>query len=244
VPIIEATLSRAKLKTPPARSFNSDYQPSRSQSGEKWTLTLQFLYDAASGGLREKFNMKITRLDIQGLLLIDLSARRDERGFFLERFNAQRFRDNGLPADFVQDNHSRSAPAVLRGLHYQYDPPQGKLIGVISGRIWDVVVDIRADSPTYGRTASFELEDVKPKLLWVPAGFAHGFCVLGEEPADVLYKVDACYNVSGESGIVWADSQLAIEWPVPHPLVSPRDRRLPTFADYRANPVKWPGSRR
>lgn len=186
--------------------------------------------------------MKVTRFDIEGLVLIDLDARRDERGFFVERFSEQRFRDNALPVEFVQDNHSRSAPGVLRGLHFQHDPPQGKLIGVARGRIWDVVVDIRSDSRTYGNTASFELADLRPQLLWVPPGFAHGFCVLGDEPADVLYKVDVCYNAAGEGGILWDDPDLAIRWPLPNPVVSSRDQRLPSFAAYRSHPVKWSDS--
>ncbi|HEU4390650.1 MAG TPA: dTDP-4-dehydrorhamnose 3,5-epimerase [Blastocatellia bacterium] len=187
--------------------------------------------------------MKVTRSDIEGLLVIDLDARRDERGFFVERFSQERFRANGLPTEFVQDNHSRSAPRVLRGLHFQHNPPQGKLIGVCRGRIWDVVVDIRPDSPTYGHTASFELVERKPQLLWVPAGFAHGFCVLGDEPADVLYKVDVSYNASGEGGILWNDPDLAIRWPLADPQISPRDQNLPRFAEYRANPVTWPITR-
>jgi dTDP-4-dehydrorhamnose 3,5-epimerase len=184
--------------------------------------------------------MKVTRLDLEGLLLIELTVHADARGFFIERFRLDRFQESGLPTSFVQDNHSRSAPRVLRGLHYQYDPAQGKLISVMRGRIWDVVVDIRPDSPTFGRSLGLELSDVSGRLLWIPAGFAHGFCVLGDEPADVLYKVDAAYNPSGEGGIFWADPDLAIFWPIGHPIVSERDKKLPSFAAYRANPINWP----
>ncbi|HKY04327.1 MAG TPA: dTDP-4-dehydrorhamnose 3,5-epimerase, partial [Blastocatellia bacterium] len=141
--------------------------------------------------------MKVTHLNPEGLMLVELVMMRDERGFFLERFQTDRFRENGLPADFVQDNHSRSVPGVLRGLHYQYDPPQGKLVGVARGAVWDVAVDVRANSPTYGRSFGIELSDANGRMLWVPPGFAHGFCVLGDEPADVLYKVDAHYNPKG-----------------------------------------------
>jgi dTDP-4-dehydrorhamnose 3,5-epimerase len=178
--------------------------------------------------------MKVTPMDLPGLALINLTIHKDSRGFFIERYQADRFSDGGLPAPFIQDNHSRSFPRVLRGLHYQWKPAQGKLIGVTRGRIWDVVVDIRPDSATFGKSLGIELSDDNGLLLWAPAGFAHGFCVLGEELADVLYKVDAPYNAAGEAGIHWADPDLAIAWPVRRPVVSSRDDRLGSFADYRA----------
>jgi dTDP-4-dehydrorhamnose 3,5-epimerase len=181
--------------------------------------------------------MKVTRLEIEGLLLVELVVHGDQRGFFVERFRADRFREYGLPTTFAQDNHSRSAPGVLRGVHYQHTPAQGKLVGVTRGRIWDVAVDIRHDSPTYGRSIGRELSDLNGLLLWIPPGFAHGFCVLGDEPADVLYKVDAPYNPAGEAGIAWDDRDLAIRWPIGEPTVSARDRELPSFAEYRARPV-------
>jgi dTDP-4-dehydrorhamnose 3,5-epimerase len=177
--------------------------------------------------------MKVTRLEIGGLRLIELDVHGDERGFFVERFNLERFRAEGLPVDFVQDNHSRSRPGVVRGLHYQHTPTQGKLVGVTRGRIFDVAVDIRPDSPTYGQTASGELSDMNGRLLWVPHGFAHGFCVLGDTPADLLYKVNAPYSPDGEGGILWNDPELAIAWPVENPIVSARDQTMPTFAEHR-----------
>ena len=177
--------------------------------------------------------MKTARLDLDGLLLIELDVLGDERGFFIERFNLERFQAEGLPTTFVQDNHSRSLPGVVRGLHYQHTPAQGKLVGVTHGRIWDVVVDIRPDSPTYGQTRSAELSDMNGRLLWVPCGFAHGFCVLGDTPADLLYKVDAPYNADGESGILWNDPALAIPWPIRDPIVSARDRTMPTLEQHR-----------
>src|SRR5947208_15331150 len=128
--------------------------------------------------------MQLTALDAEGLLLIELDIYRDSRGFFVERYNRERFHANGMEFDFVQDNHSRSLPGVLRGLHYQYDPPQGKLVGVVRGRIWDVAVDLRPGSPTFGKHAGVELSDENGLLLWIPPGFAHGFCILGDEPAD------------------------------------------------------------
>jgi dTDP-4-dehydrorhamnose 3,5-epimerase len=183
--------------------------------------------------------VKITPLEIDGLRLVELDIHGDARGFFVERFHLQQFRPF-ISAEFVQDNHSRSAPGVLRGLHFQHNPAQGKLVGVVRGMIWDVAVDIRPDSPTFGRSFGVELSDMNGRLLWVPSGFAHGFCVLGEEPADVLYKVDAVYDPAGEGGIRWNDSQLAVPWPIDEPKVSARDMVLPTFAEYQASPPAWP----
>jgi dTDP-4-dehydrorhamnose 3,5-epimerase len=183
--------------------------------------------------------MKVTALEPRGVVLVELLLYGDARGFFVERFQAARFREHGLPVAFVQDNHSRSAPGVLRGLHYQTNPTQGKLVGVVRGRIWDVSVDIRADSPTFGKHVGVELSDLNGRLVWIPPGFAHGFCVLGEEPADVLYKVDSPYNPAGEAGISWNDPELAIPWPVKEPVVSARDQRLGTFAGYKGKPAHF-----
>lgn len=178
--------------------------------------------------------MNVTPLNLTGLVLISPTIHRDARGFFLERFNRERFWELDLPTHFVQDNHSRSFPGVLRGLHFQRDPAQGKLIGVNRGEIWDVAVDIRPDSPTFGKSLGVSLSAETGQMLWIPAGFAHGFCVLGQEPADVCYKVDASYNPASESGIRWDDPELAIAWPVPTPIVSDRDKNLGFFADCMA----------
>jgi dTDP-4-dehydrorhamnose 3,5-epimerase len=186
--------------------------------------------------------MKVTRLGIEGVVLIELVVREDDRGFFVERFQVERFREHGLPTEFAQDNHSRSKPGVLRGLHYQYAPPQGKLVGVLRGRIYDVAVDVRPESPTFGQHVGVELSDLNGRLLWIPAGFAHGFCVLGDEPADLLYRVDALYGPAGEGGIAWNDPELAVPWPIADPIVSDRDRAMPSFAEYRASPAPWPPS--
>ncbi len=183
--------------------------------------------------------MKFTPLELSGLVLVELKVHGDARGFFVERFREDRMAEGGLPSRFVQDNHSRSAPGVLRGLHYQFDPPQGKLVGVTRGRIWDVAVDIRPDSPTYGRSVGVELSDMNGRLLWVPAGFAHGFCVLGDEPADVAYKVTGLYNPKTENGLSWNDPELAVRWPLENPTVSARDQAQPSFADYKRNPIRW-----
>jgi dTDP-4-dehydrorhamnose 3,5-epimerase len=177
--------------------------------------------------------MHTTQLALDGLRLIELDVHGDERGFFIERFNLEKFQTEGLPSAFVQDNHSRSLPGVVRGLHYQHTPPQGKLVGVMRGLIWDVVVDIRPGSATFGESCSVELSDMNGRLLWVPPGFAHGFCVLDDTPADLLYKVDTPYNPDGEAGILWSDQTLNIPWPIRDPIVSTRDQAMPTFAAHR-----------
>lgn len=183
--------------------------------------------------------MDIQDCRIKGLKIIQLKLWGDARGFFMERFHAQRFSEAGIPTMFVQDNHSRSAPGILRGLHYQHSKPQGKLVGVIRGRIWDVAVDIRPNSPTYGQHHALELSDENAKLFWVPAGFAHGFCIVGDEPADVLYKVDNYYNKDGEGGIRYDDPALGIDWPISNPHISERDTNLSGWDEYKKNPVRW-----
>lgn len=189
---------------------------------------------ASLGAAKVQGGITVTPLDLAGLLLIEVKIRRDERGFFVERFQLAEFEARGLPTTFVQDNHSRSMPGVLRGLHYQNAPPQGKLVGVVRGRIWDVVVDIRPESPTFGQHVGIELSDMNGRLLWVPPRFAHGFCVLGDEPADIVYKVDAPYNPATEAGLYWGDADLSIPWPIERPTVSGRDQQLPSFAKFRA----------
>ena len=183
--------------------------------------------------------MKVTSLELAGLKLIELDVHGDSRGFFVERFNQARFQEAGLPTHFVQDNHSRSAPGVLRGLHYQTHPQQGKLVSAARGRIWDIALDIRRDSPTYGQHYGVELSDMNGKLLWIPPGFAHGFCVLGDEPADVFYKVDELYNPKSEGGILWNDPELKIQWPIQNPIISAKDVKLPRFSTYQKSPTSW-----
>lgn len=172
----------------------------------------------------------VTDAGLPGLKIVHLPVFRDDRGFFVERYHAQRFSDHGLPSTFLQDNHSRSLPGVLRGLHYQAG--QGKLLSCLHGRIWDVTVDIRRHSPHFGQYHILELNGSDGRLLWIPPGFAHGFCVLGEEPADVFYKVDAPYDPSAEGGIRWDDPDLAIPWPLQNPRLSLRDQSLPPFRNH------------
>ncbi len=185
--------------------------------------------------------MKVTKTHLEGLLVVELDFHGDERGFFVERFHEDKFKELGLPTDFPQDNHSRSAPNVLRGLHGQSDPApgQGKLVGVIRGKIWDVAVDIRPDSKTLGQYFGIELTDTNGKLLWVPPGFAHGFCITSDGLTDVMYKTTKTFNPKGEVGVRWDDPDFAIEWPVKNPIVSEKDQKLGSFKDYLKNPPRW-----
>jgi dTDP-4-dehydrorhamnose 3,5-epimerase len=178
--------------------------------------------------------MNVKPLGLDGLLLVELDVYRDNRGFFMERVREGRLAEWGLPR-FVQTNQSHSYARVLRGLHFQLDPPQGKLLGVLRGTICDVVVDVRPDSPTFGQHNMIELSEDRGQMLWIPGGFAHGFCVLGDQAADVFYWVDAPYNPRQEGGIHWADPELGIQWPVRDPILSTRDAALPSFAQYRAS---------
>ena len=174
---------------------------------------------------------------LEGPLLVQLRVFNDARGFFVERFHRREFEVAGLPTNFVQDNHSRTRPGVVRGMHFQHSPAQGKLVGVAHGRVWDVIVDVRAKSPTFGQHYGCELSDENGRMIWVPAGFAHGFCVLGEEPADVIYKVTEFYDAKKEGGIHCLDRDLAISWPLEKPDLSERDQSLGSFRDYRQSPV-------
>lgn len=173
--------------------------------------------------------MRRLRTTLAGPILLEPTVLRDERGFFVESYRQERYVETGIGAEFVQDNHSRSMHATLRGLHYQLRPGQAKLVRVARGAIWDVVVDLRRSSSTFGRYEPFELDDVRHRQLFIPAGFAHGFCVVSEL-ADVVYKVDSYYDPATERGIAWDDPQIGIQWPFDAPLVSERDRRNPPLA--------------
>lgn len=178
----------------------------------------------------------VEKFAVEGPLLITSRVFADDRGFFCERFKAPAFKEQGLPTGFVQDNYSRSKPGVLRGLHYQWDPPQGKLVTCARGRILDVAVDIRANSPTFGRHVAVELSGDRPQWFWIPAGFAHGFLVLGDEEADVMYKVDNVWNGAAEGSLLWKDEKFGIPWPNSSPLLSGKDEDAPSFEQYRKNP--------
>jgi dTDP-4-dehydrorhamnose 3,5-epimerase len=167
---------------------------------------------------------------LAGLALVQPSTFADERGFFLESYSRRDLEQLGITSDFLQDNHSRSVRDTVRGLHFQSGRGQAKLVRAARGRIWDVVVDIRADSLTFGEWEAFELDDVEQWQLYVPVGFAHGFCAISEI-ADVCYKVSAYYDPATERGIAWDDPTIGIPWPTTQPMLSDRDRRNPTLAE-------------
>ena len=175
--------------------------------------------------------MKATRLAIPDVVLIEPKVFGDARGFFFESFNQKAFNEaTGTNHAFVQDNHSRSGQGVLRGLHYQIQQPQGKLVRVARGRVWDVAVDIRKSSPTFGQWVGAELSEDNQHQLWVPPGFAHGFVVLSES-ADFLYKTTDYYAPEHERCIAWNDPQLAIAWPIAGaPSLSAKDMQGFAFA--------------
>ena len=174
---------------------------------------------------------RFSRLEIPDVILVQASNLKDDRGFFRETYKQSEFAANGIPLAFVQDNHSRSARGVIRGLHYQKQPKaQGKLVIVTRGEIFDVAVDIRNGSPTYGRWLSQILSVDNGKILYVPPGFAHGFCALSDQ-ADVTYKVTAEYAPELDRGIVWNDPAIGIAWPIREPRLSPKDAALPLLKD-------------
>ena len=176
----------------------------------------------------------ITPTTLPGVVLVEPRVIRDARGFFLESFQAERFRAAGLPDRFVQDNHSRSSRGVLRGMHYQLRRPQGKLVTVVRGEIFDVALDIRRGSPTFGRWFGTVLSGDAPRYLYIPPGFAHGFCVLSDE-ADFVYKCTDFYEPGDEHGVLWSDPGSAIAWPIARPTLSAKDERYPALAPDRAD---------
>ena len=180
--------------------------------------------------------MKVTPTEHPEVQLIEPEVFQDARGFFLESFQAEKFRAHGLPDHFVQDNHSRSGRGVLRGLHYQLRNPQGKLVRVATGAVFDVAVDIRRGSPFFGRWAGALLSDENHHQLYVPPGFAHGFCVVSEQ-ADFLYKCTALYSPDDEYGIAWDDRDIGIDWPVLDYVLSDKDRG---FAGLQASTARLP----
>jgi len=178
---------------------------------------------------------RFERLEIPDVILIETTIFEDERGSFLETYKRSEFAAFGIAVTFTQDAVSRSRKGVLRGLHYQREPKaQGKLVQVLGGEILDVAVDIRRSSPTYGRWVAIHLSPENRRSLYVPPGFAHGFCVL-TQVADVLYKMTDEHDAAHERGVIWSDPDLAISWPIPHPTVSPRDACLPRFRDVETN---------
>ena len=176
-----------------------------------------------------------TRLD--GLVLIEVDPHADERGFLVESFRSDAWRELGVECEFVQENHSRSSGGILRGVHFQTDPGQAKLVRCARGEVWDVAVDLRRDSPTYGQWEGHELSDANHRQLLVPVGFGHGFCVISDQ-ADVIYKLSSYYDPATERGFRWDDPEVGIEWPVANPAVSERDRSAPPLAEV-ADSLPW-----
>lgn len=172
--------------------------------------------------------MKVIETALPGVLIVEPKVFGDHRGFFLETFQVERYREAGIALPFVQDNHSRSPRGVLRGLHFQKTRPQGKLVSVSRGAVYDVAVDIDPASPTCGRFVGVELSDENHRQLWIPPGYAHGFCVLSEV-ADVQYKCTDLYFPEDEGGLLWNDPDVNIPWPVESPQLSAKDRRNPTL---------------
>jgi len=173
--------------------------------------------------------LKIKKNKIDGLLVVEPDVYKDKRGFIKETFHVDKYKSIGIEDDFVQCNKTRSVKNVLRGLHYQGNNPQGKLVTCSRGRIYDVAVDIRKDSKTYGSYFGIELTESNHKQLWIPSGFAHGFCVLSEF-ADVEYLFTSIYNQSSQFGIRWDDPIIAIEWPIREPILSEKDMSLPLLS--------------
>jgi dTDP-4-dehydrorhamnose 3,5-epimerase len=181
--------------------------------------------------------MQVETTDLPGVLIITPRVYKDPRGLFYESYNQEHHRAHGLETVFVQDNHSLSVRDTVRGLHFQLPPAaQVKLVRVARGAIWDVAVDLRVGSPTFGKWVGVELSAANYRQLYVPEGFAHGFCVLSEE-AEVLYKASHVYSPAHECGIVWNDPALNVAWPTTAPLLSDRDRQAGTLAQYLTGPT-------
>ncbi|UXI67152.1 dTDP-4-dehydrorhamnose 3,5-epimerase [Tahibacter amnicola] len=170
--------------------------------------------------------MKVIQTKLPGCVAIEPAVFKDERGFFYEGYNAAKFKDAGLDLSFVQSNVSRSARGVLRGLHYQWPNPQGKLVSVLEGEVFDVAVDIRHGSPTFGQWAGVMLSADNHRHFWVPEGFAHGFVVLSEW-ATFAYQCTALYDPKADAGVRWDDAAIAVDWPVGAPSLSAKDQKAP-----------------
>jgi dTDP-4-dehydrorhamnose 3,5-epimerase len=174
--------------------------------------------------------VKVTQTELPGVLLVEPRVFGDQRGFFFETFHAERYTAAGINGPFVQDNFSQSTKGTLRGLHFQEPRAQGKLVQVFRGAVWDVAVDVRKGSPHFGAWVGVELSEDNRRQLWIPPGFAHGFCVLSDV-ADFFYKCTDLYSPECERAVRWDDPALAIRWQVQSPLVSPRDQAAPSLAE-------------
>ena len=182
----------------------------------------------------KKFNF--IKTSIEGVYIIEPTVFGDDRGYFMETFQKEEFEENGLTLDFVQDNQSKSSKGVLRGLHFQYTQSQGKLVRVIKGKVYDVAVDLRKSSKTYGKYESVILSDENKKQFYIPPGFAHGFLVLSDE-AEFTYKCTDFYNPNDEGGIIWNDPEINISWPLDdeHLILSEKDKKWKKLKDTSTN---------
>jgi dTDP-4-dehydrorhamnose 3,5-epimerase len=176
--------------------------------------------------------MKFTRTELPDVILVEPDVHPDSRGFFLETYHQRKYAEGGVPGPFVQDNHSHSVRGTLRGLHAQVGRPQGKLVRAVAGEMFDVAVDIRRGSRSFGRWVGFILSGENFRQLYIPPGFAHGFCVLSER-VDVEYKCTDFYDASGEIAVLWNDPEIGIQWPIKEPMLSPKDARAPRLKDLR-----------
>jgi dTDP-4-dehydrorhamnose 3,5-epimerase len=186
--------------------------------------------------------MNVIPTRLPEVLIVEPTIHRDPRGFFAETYHARRYAEAGIAATFVQDNHSRSARGTLRGLHWQLDVPQGKLVRVLAGEIFDVAVDIRPESPTFAQWVGVTLSAENFRQVYVPPGFAHGFCVTSES-AEVEYKCTDFYTPEAERGLIWNDPEVGIAWPMTDPILSEKDRRNPTLAALRQMAHALPSAR-
>ena len=175
-------------------------------------------------------NLKVEKSDLEGVLIIEPAVHTDLRGRFFESFQKKRYEELGITEEFVQDNQSVSQKNTIRGLHYRVEPGQSKLVRVIQGLVFDVVVDIRKNSPTFGQWRGYTLSDSNYLQIYIPVGFAHGFCVLSET-AEFLYKVSEYYSAEKEKGIMWNDPEIGIEWPTTNPFLSEKDKGNPALKD-------------
>jgi dTDP-4-dehydrorhamnose 3,5-epimerase len=182
--------------------------------------------------------VRFIETDLPGVIVVEPTVYRDERGFLLETYHAPRYQQGGIRETFVQDNHSRSSRGTLRGLHAQFPNPQGKLVRAIEGSIYDVAADVRLGSPTFGQFVATELSADNFRQLYVPPGLLHGFCVTSDV-AQVEYKCTAVYDAGGEFSVRWDDPELAVDWPISDPIVSEKDRRAPLLRDVRDRLIRY-----
>ena len=193
------------------------------------------MYNLADGHKRRKgMPIRFSETTLSGVTIVEPQVFRDNRGFFWETFHHRKYAEAGIDRAFVQDNHSHSSRGTVRGLHYQIKHAQGKLVYVVLGEIFDVAVDIRRGSPTFGKWFGIILSEENKKQLYIPEGFAHGFCVLSET-ADIMYKCTDFYSPEDEGGLFWADPVLGIDWPVKEPIMSEKDLRNPRLNDVPQN---------